>query len=194
MPKRAAYPISADEILKEEFNYIAQTAAQANEDRARVSSFYFVSVGSLIAALFGAQFLNLDVLALEFKLAISAVFFLLTLLGVSVILQLARLRLAWYESALAMNQIKEFAVEHNHDLAEAFRWTTRTLPPRYKTASISFYQAREAAILSGVTCFAGMYFAQYAFHLNGWVNWLIAVICGVLTIFLQIAAYRRALR
>ena len=31
-----------------EFDYIAQTAIQANEDRARVSSFYMVAVGSLV--------------------------------------------------------------------------------------------------------------------------------------------------
>jgi len=46
------------EILAEEFEYIASTAGQANEDRARVASFYLVAVGSLVAALFSTQLLD----------------------------------------------------------------------------------------------------------------------------------------
>ncbi len=43
--------LNVEDILKAEFEYIAHTAFQANEDRARVSSFYFVSVGSVVAAI-----------------------------------------------------------------------------------------------------------------------------------------------
>ena len=39
--------LNADEILKAEYGYIADTVFQANEDRSRVTSFYFVTVGSL---------------------------------------------------------------------------------------------------------------------------------------------------
>ena len=51
-------PVEFDELLAAEFDYIAQTAIQANEDRARVSSFYLIAVGSLVAALFGTQFFD----------------------------------------------------------------------------------------------------------------------------------------
>jgi len=43
------------EILLAEYSYIAQTAFQAGEDRARVTSFYLVSVGTLVAAFLSSQ-------------------------------------------------------------------------------------------------------------------------------------------
>lgn len=193
MPKQKSQPVNTDEFLTEEYEYIAQTAAQANEDRARVSSFYLIAVGSLIAAIFGTQFFDADFFTQGVKFIFSGIFLLLTLMGTSTIVQLARLRAAWYESMLAMNQLKEFMVSQNKDISKAFRWTSRTLPPKYKKASISFYQAREAAILSGVTFTASVYFAQYALGLNSWGNWLIAAACGIVVVFLQIATYKKAL-
>lgn len=193
MPKQKSQPVNTDEFLTEEYEYIAQTAAQANEDRARISSFYLIAVGSLIAAIFGTQFFDADFFTQGIKLIFSGIFLLLTLMGTSTIVQLAKLRASWYESMLAMNQVKEFMIAQNKDIAKAFRWTSRTLPPKYKTESISFYQAREAAILSGVTFTASVYFAEYALGLNTWVNWLIAAACGIIVVFLQIATYKRAL-
>ncbi len=191
MPK--SQPIATDEFLTEEYEYIAQTAAQANEDRARVSSFYLIAVGSLIATIFGTQFFDPDFFTQSVRFMFSSIFLLLTLMGTSTIVQLAKLRAAWHESMLAMNQLKDFMISQNKDISKAFRWTSRTLPPKYKKASISFYQAREAAILSGVTFTASVYFAQYALGLNSWGNWLIAAACGIVVVFLQIATYKKAL-
>lgn len=191
MPK--SQPIATDEFLTEEYEYIAQTAAQANEDRARVSSFYLIAVGSLIATIFGTQFFDPDFFTQSVRFMFSSIFLLLTLMGTSTIVQLAKLRAAWHESMLAMNQLKDFMISQNKDISKAFRWTSRTLPPKYKKASISFYQAREAAILSGVTFTASVYFAQYALGLNSWGNWLVAAACGIVMIFLQLAVYKKAL-
>ena len=47
--------LNPDELLQKEYEYISQTAFQANEDRSRVTSFYFVSVGSFVAAIVGTQ-------------------------------------------------------------------------------------------------------------------------------------------
>src|SRR5215510_12211246 len=101
-----ATQVELDELLAAEYNYIAQTANQANEDRARVSSFYLVAVGSLLAGLFGTQLIDAGHFTVEVKLMFSGLFIILTLLGASTVMQLARLRAAWYESMLAMNQIK----------------------------------------------------------------------------------------
>ncbi|MBL8103967.1 MAG: hypothetical protein JNJ72_00255 [Anaerolineales bacterium] len=193
MPKQKSQPVNTDEFLTEEYEYIAQTAAQANEDRARISSFYLIAVGSLIAAIFGTQFFDADFFTRGVKFIFSGIFLLLTLMGTSTIVQLAKLRAAWYESMLAMNQLKEFMISQNKEISKAFRWTSHTLPPLHKKTSISFYQAREAAILSGVTFTASVYFAQYAMGLNTWVNWLISAACGIVVIFLQIGIYKRAL-
>src|SRR5512138_3477407 len=125
-------PIELDELLASEYDYIAQTANQANEDRARVSSFYLIAVGSLLAALFGTQFVASGVPVQTINIMFSGLFILLTLLGGSTILQLARLRAAWYESMLALNQIKDFAMQQHPELGKAFRWKTSTLPDKYK--------------------------------------------------------------
>ncbi len=185
--------ISTDEFLTEEYEYIAQTAAQANEDRARISSFYLIAVGSLIATIFGTQFFDPDFFTQSIKFMLSGIFLLLTMMGTSTIVQLAKLRAAWYESMLAMNQLKEFMISQNKEISKALRWTSRTLPPKYKTSSISFYQAREAAILSGVTFTASVHFAQYAMNMNNWVSWIVSAACGVVVVFVQLAIYRRAL-
>jgi len=194
MPRSKPQPINTDEFLTEEYEYIVQTAAQANEDRARISSFFLIAVGSLIAAIFGTQFFDPDFFTQGIKFTFSGVFLLLTLMGTSTIVQLARLRAAWYESMLAMNQLKDFMISQNKEISKAFRWTSRTLPPKFKKSSISYYQAREAAILSGVTFAAAVYFAQYALGLNSWLNWLVSAACGIVVVYLQVAMYKRALK
>src|SRR5512146_2207424 len=160
-PRRA---YSDEALLKAELDYIAQTAFQANEDRARVSSFYLVAVGSLVAALLSTQFLeqNLDPRLIAW--AFSALFAVLTLLGTLTTLQLARLRAAWHDSLLAMNQLKDYWLQHSDDpqLPRAFRWDTRSLPPKYKPNSVSYYRTLEVALLSGLTGGAAVYFVQQA--------------------------------
>jgi len=57
MPKpKSDLALKPDDILTAEYEYIARTVFQANEDRSRVASFYFVSVGSIVAAILGTQF------------------------------------------------------------------------------------------------------------------------------------------
>ncbi|MBK9601457.1 MAG: hypothetical protein IPO36_06360 [Anaerolineales bacterium] len=94
------------DILIAEYNYIAETAAQSNEDRARVSSFYLVAVGSLVAALLSTQFVSNILDKGLINILFSILFLLLTLLGTTTILQLTRLRVAWFESLIAMDRIK----------------------------------------------------------------------------------------
>ena len=96
MPNNPPEQVELDEVLAAEFSYIADTANQANEDRARVSSFYLIAVGSLVAALFGTQFFNSNSLSHSgtINFMFAGLFTLLTLLGGSTILQLARLRSA----------------------------------------------------------------------------------------------------
>jgi len=187
-------PVEFDELLAAEFDYIAQTAAQATEDRARVSSFYLIAVGSLIAAMFGTQFLELKSLPKTVNLMFSGLFLLLTLLGTSTIMQLARLRAAWYESMLAMNQLKEYMIHENKPLAKAFRWQSDTLPPKYRTGSVSYYQALEVALISGLMLGAAMFFFLQAFFTIGLLHWIISVLTFGLTIFIQLRLYKQILK
>jgi len=193
MPDNEPLPLDFDELLAAEYDYIAQTANQANEDRARVSSFYLIAVGSLLAAMFGTQLFDPGFYSRSVNLMFSGLFILLTLLGTSTIMQLARLRAAWYDSAQAMNQLKDFMVGQNESLAKAFRWTTNTLPPRYKTASVSYYQAVEVALIGGLMFGASTFFLQQAFFSTGLLNWMLSAISGSSIIYLQLYIYKRAL-
>lgn len=159
--------LNSDEILKAEYNYIANTVFQANEDRARVTSFYFVTVGSLVAAILGTLF-SADNLQ-GASLAFAGLFLILTILGALTLAQLARLRAAWHESAQAMNVIKDFYIKHNKEIEPAFKWRAKTLPPTDKRFSIANLMAVEVTLLSAVTSAAAAYFILFYFGaLNGW--------------------------
>jgi len=193
MPKDTAPRVELDELLASEYEYITHTANQANEDRARVSSFYMIAVGSLVAALFGTQLFEMEKYTQTVKIMFSGLFVLLTLLGTSTIMQLARLRSAWYEAMLAMNQIKDFAMKQSPELIHAFRWQTGTLPPKYKRDSVSYYRAVEVSLISGLMFGASMFFLQQAFFSITWLNWIISTLSGIFTVYFQLIIYRRIL-
>jgi len=194
MAENTPPPVELDELLAAEYNYIAQTATQANEDRARVSSFYLIAVGSLLAALFGTQFFSTDFLGPTISIMFSGLFILLTLLGISTVMQLARLRSAWHESMLAMNQMKDFMISQNDELRQAFRWQTHTLPSKYKMNSVSYYQAVEVALIGGLMFGAGIFFLQQAFFQITLLHWTISIVVGALTVLVQLQIYKRALK
>lgn len=158
--------LNSDEILKAEYDYIASTVFQANEDRSRVASFYFVSVGSLVAAILSAIFSTNDLK--NVSLAFSGLFVVLTILGVLTLAQLARLRAAWHESVQAMNEIKDFYIKHNRKIEPAFKWRLKTLPPTDKPYSIANLMAVEVALLGAITSAAAVYFLLAAFGSIGW--------------------------
>lgn len=184
--------LSLDEILGAEFRYAVQTAAQAHEERAQVTSFYLISIGSFLAALLGSRSLSGNTQAIS--LALSGLFFLLTLLGFLTILQLARLRLAWHDSAKTMNRIKEYYSAHfkQFKLEMAFRWRTDTLPDKYKPFSISFIQAFEVALLSGFIFGAAAYYFQVGIGYTRCL-WAITFSLGTLVFLLELFLYKRSL-
>jgi hypothetical protein len=194
MPESKPLPVEFDELLAAEFQYIAQTAIQANEDRARISSFYLIAVGSAVAALLGTQLFDINSPLQTVNLIFSGLFALLTLLGSSTMMQLARLRAAWYESALAMNQMKDYMMTQNITLNQAFRWKTSTLPSKYKKDSISYYQAVEVAVISSLMFGAAVYFLQRAFLQIGFLHFLLSALVAVAALFVQLFIYQRALR
>jgi hypothetical protein len=148
--------LNHDEILISEYNYIANTAFQANEDRSRVTSFYFVSTGSLIAAIFGTQFAASQIK--NVSPAFFILFLVLTILGALTIAQLARLRAAWHESVQAMNIIKDHYINDDPDIAPAFKWRMSSIPATDKPHSIANLMAVEVALLGALTTGAATYF------------------------------------
>jgi hypothetical protein len=194
MPTQKSPPLELDDLLVAEYNYIADTASQANEDRARVSSFYLIAVGSLVAALFSTQLISPDFDAGGMNLLFSGLFFTLTLLGTTTVVQLARLRSAWYESMLAMDQVKEYVISRDKELAKAYRWRNTTMPPLYKVNSISYLQTIEVAILSGLMFGASAYFLQKGIAFtNPLLNWIITCGLGIVAFAGQLYLYKKLL-
>ena len=183
--------IIPDDILIAEYEYIATTAHDANEDRSRVASFYFVSVGSIVAAILGTQFAKDNLRGVSIAFAI--LFFVLTILGALTISQLARLRAAWHESIEAMNQIKDFYIRKFPDTEPAFKWRVKTIPPTDKAYSIANLIALEVALLGALTTAAAVYFVLFALSLSTWLSWGIMLVAFVAGAVLQWLWYKHLL-
>jgi len=183
--------LNMDTILSAEYNYAAQTAFQANEDRARVTSFYLVTVGSFLAAILSTQFITSpSVLILG---SFSLLFLIISIMGLLTLLQLARLRAAWHESILAMNQIKEFYVRHtlNYPLDQAFRWRTSSVPKKEKTNSISFLLVLEVTLLGALSFAVGIVFLT---DVLGTIQPWSGLVAGPLFLAIQLIIYFRYLQ
>ncbi len=190
-------PIKAEEIIAAEYEYIAQTAFQAQEDRARVTSFYIVSLGSLFGAFFSTNFSDEKVTILAY-LGFSGLFFFLSYFGFITLRQLIMLRKAWFESAKAMNQIKDFLISKNSEISAAFRWQSKTLPPPYKPGNVAYLLAQQVALLGAITIGASVYYAMRAFpktlSLHPILSPAIAGIVGIIFLGFQMSFYRKQLK
>ena len=183
--------LSANDLLLAEQTYLAQVAFQTNEDRSRVSTFYVASVGSLILAITSAQTQLVQSGPIYWGFVI--LFLALSLSGLLVLLQLVRLRQAWFETVLAMNQIKDYYTQYlpEEALDTAFMWTNASLPAKFKPWSISFLLTLQVAIIGGVTLGAALVFAGSATGISLWPP---AILLGILYMVLQLLLYRRLLR
>ena len=167
--------LDPNEILIAEFEYISQTAFQANEDRGRVSSYYLITAGAAVAAILGAQLEGTTPVGVYWGFAL--VFGVLSAVGLLTLLQLVRLRIAWTASARAMNQIKDYYRTRcpEAQLDQAFAWTTSTIPPPNKRGSIAFLLAMSVIVIDAAT--AGTAVAYVGLALGsapGDPAWLIA--------------------
>ena len=183
--------IIPDEILIAEYEYIASTAHDANEDRSRVASFYFISAGSIVAAILGTQFAKDNLKSVS--IAFSILFFVLTLLGALTIAQLARLRAAWHESIEAMNQIKDFYIHKFPDTEPAFKWRVKTIPLTDKPYSIANLIALEVALLGALTTAAATYFILFAVGEVTMLGWEIIAAAFTAGAILQWLLYKSLL-
>lgn len=163
-------------VLAAEHEYIAQTAFQANEDRARASQYFLVTFATLIAALLSVQLDGLNQSQLYWTFVV--IFALLVVLGLITLLELVRLRTAWLESVRAMNQIKARALEQDPALAGYFRWDNSNIPPAFKARSLGFLQAVSVSLLSGLALGAAVAFGALAAGAAG-VPWLWSVVAGL---------------
>lgn len=186
--------LTRDAILTAEFQYIAQSLFQNNEDRSRVTSFYLITLGSFIAAIFSStQITALD--PIKAYTAFAVLFAILALMSLLTILQLLRFREAWFDSAAAMNQIKRYYIERfaDQDLGQAFKWKPGELGPKFKLWSVGFLLALQVAALGGASLGAAVIFFGLVISKQAMWLWWPAIVMAVIWATAQTILYRRIL-
>lgn len=159
--------LNPGDILMHEFDYAAETATQANEDRVKVFNYFLVVAGTVIASIFTVAEKGTQNSAMAYPLI--ALFIVLFALGVLSLINLARLRKAWVGSAKAMCQIKEFYIDRintaHPDLKidEAFAWRLATVP-RPEAPSIAGLLAYSISLISSLSLAATIIFYDFARH------------------------------
>jgi len=158
-PKRLKNPrlqenaFQVADLLLKEFEYIQSTATQAMNDRhTMVNFFLFITAG--VVSIIGSSVLKLS--GEEFtpfkESFLIAIAFFLNIIGWLYFMHLIRLRQAWWSSAEAMNQIKEFYITNGRvpdDIARtAFLWDSRTVPRAGKKSNVFYYSAMVISFVS----------------------------------------------
>ena len=149
-------PMDSEDILGWEFEYARFTASEAMRDRHTMVNFYLLAFGVIATGV-------LAILSREANLPQSIGTLLLWILcavGWLYFLKIIRLRQAWHESARAMNQIKEFFIQHDKhfepdEIRQAFRWQAHTLPSPGKPWTVFFYSALLIALLDSMAYVLG---------------------------------------
>ncbi len=185
--------LKIENMLLEEFNYAGVTAYQAMEDRARISSFYYLLVGVLASGLAAIYQLNGGTHKVP-PFLVATLLIIGALISVCFFVTLIRLRQAHKESLLSMNQIKEFyicqfkqqmpAVEH------AFRWRQATLPKGERMGSVTFMIAALNACI-GSLCLAGAVFILTEQPLSDPEAITLALIVFLIAVSVHIYYYRK---
>lgn len=174
------------EILIAEFNYAAQSAFQANEDRVRVFGFVVANIATIISALF-AQVTIISISENLFKV----ILIVLSIIGALLIMQIARLRSAWIESVRTMNSIKEFFIvnSYNKDFAKVFRWNNQTVPSATKVASISFLVTLIIAFIDTISFGYGILLFLDGVELN--LSFLLTLVASLSFFMIQLYAWAK---
>jgi hypothetical protein len=121
---------------------------------------------------------------------------LLGFAGIRALLELIRLRQAWFDSVHAMNTIKAYYIdrEKSTEFEKAFKW--RKLPAGFKTDSVSFLLALQTAVLSGLSLGTALAFTIWAAYdeVKGVLVWGGVAVVVVILIAAELRYYRHQLK
>jgi hypothetical protein len=126
------------------------------QDRHTMVNFYLLAFGVIATGVLAILSRETDLLQSIGTLLL----WILCAVGWLYFLKIIRLRQAWHESARAMNQIKEFFIQHDErfepeELRAAFRWQAHTLPSPDKPWTVFFYSALLIALLDSMAYVLG---------------------------------------
>lgn len=181
-------------VLIAEFSYLAQTAFQANEDRARVTNYYVVTMGAAVAAIIGVRIE--PTFPTDVYWGFSTLFGALGIIGLLTLLQIVRLRRAWIESVLAMNAIKDYYKTHFPDpiFVQAFAWNRTTIPKAAKHWSVAFLLAVSVMLIDSLAFAVTIIYMGLAMGTVHNSSWLVfAAITGIAAALIQYHLYNKLL-
>jgi len=168
--------LPAHEILELEFEYARVTASEAMNDRHTIVNFYLLLTGVVLSAvvgLFGAA-KPTGIVEGHLPYAGTVLLWALCIVGWLYLLQIVRLRQAWLDSAMTMNQIKDFYAANvaqfdAQEFGKAFRWRTDTLPRPQALWTIHFFSAALIALLNSLVYVGGALLLAVGLELaEGW--------------------------
>ena len=117
-------------------------------------------------------------------------------MGFLTLLQLLKLRLAWFDAAEAMNAIKRYYEKYGKapELRSAFHWKPdpQGLGHRFRWFSVGFMLALQVAVLGGASMAAAIIFAGLAADQYLWL-WGYAAAAIILWTVVQMLIYRLVL-
>ena len=153
--------LEGSDILGLEFEYARTSASGAMQDRHHMMHYYLLVFGIVISGVVAILKTDGSLLdCIEKETIATMLLWLLCGVGWFYFLAVVRLRQAWYDSARAMNQIKEFYIQHTKEFdADVFRdvflWQTQTLPAANRTWTLNFNTATLIGFLDSVAYVAG---------------------------------------
>jgi len=158
-------------LLLKEYDYIRETASQAMNDRHTIVNFFLLISGAVVSII-GSQLIKTDLSNIPpTTVSVLAVFSIfLNIIGWIYFMHLIRLRQAWWSSAEAMNQVKEFYIQNGRvpdDIARtAFLWDSRSIPRAGKKSNVFYYSALLVNFVSSSVMLAG----SWLLSMNGGVE------------------------
>ena len=187
--------LKIENMLLEEFNYASVTAYQAMEDRARISSFYYILLGVLVSGLAAVYQFSGGTRTIPQAL-VALLLFIGAFISICFFVTLIRLRQAYKESLLSMNVIKEYYIDQFKQqmptIEKAFRWRLTTMPKGERIGSVTFMIAALNAFI-GSLCLAGAVFYITEQPLsNTWAS-VVAGVVFILAVSVHIYYYRYSL-
>lgn len=187
--------LNPGDILTAEYEYLARSSIQNDEDRAGVGLLYILTIGGILAAFIVT---GLDSVDRQFtSVAFAGVFLLLSVYAILAFLKLIRLRQAWHANIAAMVQLKAYFIEQNpdHNMDKALTWSADTIPSKTKVWSFAFLTAMQIALAGGAAIAVTVIFSGFALvqSLELWI-WIIAVLVAIIYIVDLIIVYWWLLR
>jgi VanZ family protein len=187
--------LKIENMLLEEFNYVSVTAYQAMEDRARISSFYYLLLGVLASGLAAVYQFSGGTRNIPLSL-VTILLFIGALISISFFVTLIRLRQAYKESLLTMNVIKEFYIDQFKQqipaIEQAFRWRLATMPKGERIGSVTFMIAALNAFIGSLCLGAAVFFIAEQPLSEAWAS-ILAGVVFLIAVLVHIYYYRKSL-